>query len=42
MKLWIFINGINVTDPTICIHNSLCGSKSIYPHMRAKFGRGPT
>ena len=28
MKLWIFKNGINLTDPTICIHNSLCGNMS--------------
>ena len=28
MKLCIFKNGINLTDPTVCIHNSLCGNMS--------------
>ena len=28
MKLWIFKNGINVTEATFCIQNSLCGNSS--------------
>ena len=28
MKLWILKNGINVTEATFCIQNSLCGNMS--------------
>ena len=28
MKLWIFKNGINVTEATFCIKNLLCGNMS--------------
>ena len=28
VTLWIFKNGINVTEATFCIHNSLCGNMS--------------
>ena len=28
MKLGIFKNGINVTEATFCMHNSLCGNMS--------------
>ena len=28
MKLWIFKNGINVTEATFCIQNSLSGNMS--------------
>ena len=28
MKLWMFKNGINVTEATFCTQNSLCGNMS--------------
>ena len=28
MKLWIFKNGINVTEASFCIQNLLCGNMS--------------
>ena len=28
MKLWIFKNGINVTEANVCMQNSLCRNMS--------------